>query len=133
MSFDSPTIAGVPLDYCLTFGTGCGEEAARHFCQKLQGFANVSDYQQASKYASQTYIPSDGTFCQDQNCQTFESITCTGWFAAAGAHGRCRGKDARAPSVARHERMAVRSTSLLLQARQPQTRGVMRLHDTPLA
>lgn len=76
--FGGPTVGGVPLDFCLTFGAGCGEEAARYFCQALQGFANVSEYQLAGQYANRTYIPSSGTFCEDKNCQTFESITCTG-------------------------------------------------------
>lgn len=88
--FGGPTVGGVPLDFCLTFGAGCGEEAARYFCQALQGFANVSEYQLAGQYANRTYIPSSGTFCEDKNCQTFESITCTGqWLGgpwAAGGH-----------------------------------------------
>jgi hypothetical protein len=74
-TFINPTIDGIRVDRCLTWGTNCGEPAASAFCRK-KGFARATDWKWQG--TSKTIIPSSGKICVASlfPCGGFTRIVC---------------------------------------------------------
>jgi hypothetical protein len=74
--FEPPTLNGSRLDYCVDWG--CGYQAALYFCQQ-QGYYDAARLG-GPVDVSQTVRPlsSNSPTCNDNNCQTFSFIECSG-------------------------------------------------------
>lgn len=77
--FSKPGFGGYRLDWCESWGTGCGEPAADRFCQRHYGseanavyFAIEADIGLRSPTKTQV----DGKVCAEGFCDGFYSITC---------------------------------------------------------
>ncbi len=76
-AFDSPKLGENRLDWCLNWGTGCGEEAATAWC-KTVGFDKAVDTKQAPDIGASmpTKLIATGEVCDQSYCDGFTSITC---------------------------------------------------------
>jgi hypothetical protein len=76
-TFDSPKLGDNRLDWCVNWGTGCGEEAATAWC-KTVGFDKAVDAQQAPDIGASlpTKLIATGEVCDQSYCDGFTSITC---------------------------------------------------------
>ena len=76
-TFDSPKIGDFRLDWCVNWGTGCGEPAATAWCK-----SNDYDHSVDSKpavdigAATPTKLIATGEVCDQAYCDGFASITC---------------------------------------------------------
>jgi hypothetical protein len=77
--FDTPQVNGVALDWCVTWGTDCGEVAAHRFCQ-LQGYGRSIGY--LTYTPGRTAVPGDGRICEGNSCGGFLRVECDGPIAA---------------------------------------------------
>lgn len=76
--FNNPMQGGNRLDWCHSWGTGCGAQAATAWC-KAKGFANgaVAFHIAADIGASTpTRLISTGAVCDQAYCDGFADITC---------------------------------------------------------
>lgn len=71
--FANPRVGGLPLDWCLNFGTGCGAPAANAYCQS-KGYNGAVNYAQRP-YVSFTRTVGTGQTCRN-NCDSFRWIRC---------------------------------------------------------
>jgi hypothetical protein len=69
-------VVPVAVDYCLHWGSECGQPAADRYCEWTHGgdwyatdFAKLDD-------VGLTYILGDATACEESYCDTFSHITC---------------------------------------------------------
>ncbi|MBI2835246.1 MAG: hypothetical protein HYX76_12550 [Acidobacteria bacterium] len=76
-TFVSPTVNGIPLDWCVTWATGCGLPMAQKWCQ-MQGCSGTVVSWSMTK-VPKTYLPTTGQTCNvpwGNVCGTFTSIVC---------------------------------------------------------
>ena len=74
--FLDPLVDGVPLDYCLEWGSECGEPAADAWC-RAQGYAGASTFEvRSSSPPTRTF--SSGQICDMVFCDRIISLTCIG-------------------------------------------------------
>lgn len=70
-----PLIKGMRVDWCLTWGTDCGQAAADHFC-KAQGYARAETWRW--EHVEPTIVQGDGNQCSGKDrCGGFSFIRCT--------------------------------------------------------
>jgi hypothetical protein len=76
-TFNNPSTSGDRLDWCMTWGQGCGAEAATAWCV-AKGFENASDFAIAEDIGSSTptRLLSTGAVCDQGFCDGFDYITC---------------------------------------------------------
>ena len=76
-TFVSPKIGANRLDWCLNWGSGCGEPAATAWC-KSKGFAKSVDSEEDNDIggSSPTRLLSTGAVCDQPYCDGFTFITC---------------------------------------------------------
>ena len=70
---DNPLVDGVPVDWCRSWGQGCGWPGAHAFCRDR-------GYERALRYdvftPGRTYLMSGDTYCTGPTCTAFQSVTC---------------------------------------------------------
>jgi hypothetical protein len=71
--FDRPEVNGVALDWCVTWGTDCGQAAADRYCQ-TQGYGRSIGY--LSYAPGRTYVPGDGRTCEGHLCGGLLRVEC---------------------------------------------------------
>lgn len=74
--FVDPKVDGVPLDYCLEWGSDCGKPAADAWC-RARGFAAASVFEVRTG-SPPTRIFSSGRICDMVFCDRIISLTCVG-------------------------------------------------------
>jgi hypothetical protein len=76
-TFNDPKIGPNRLDWCVNWGTGCGEPAATAWC-KTNEFDHSVDSKQAVDIgaATPTKLIATGEVCDQAYCDGFASITC---------------------------------------------------------
>ena len=76
-TFDSPKFSGNRLDWCVNWGTGCGQDAATAWC-KTEGFDVAVASEQAPDIgaATPTKLIATGEVCDQSYCDGFTSISC---------------------------------------------------------
>lgn len=78
-TFRNPRLsAGGPrIDWCLNWGTNCGEPAADEFCRR-QGFARAIDRRKDPDVDTVTLVMGDGRTCdgRERHCDSFSRIRC---------------------------------------------------------
>ncbi len=74
--FIDPLVNGVPLDYCLDWGSACGKPAADAWC-RAQGYAEASTFEVRGA-SPPTRIFSSGRICDMVFCDRIISLTCIG-------------------------------------------------------
>jgi len=76
--FPEPTLDGYRLDWCLDFGSNCGEPAATAFCQ-AQGYTDAVAWSVAQDIGAQdpTKVLGTGQVCAESFCDGFEQIQCS--------------------------------------------------------
>lgn len=76
-TFVSPIFAGYLLDWCVSWGTGCGADAATAWC-KTEDFEAATDVRRAADIgaATPTKLISTGEICDKSYCDGFSFITC---------------------------------------------------------
>ncbi len=73
--YSPPLVGGKRVDWCLTWGTDCGQPAADHFC-KIQGYAGAETWRW--EYVEPTIVLGDGNQCSGKRgCGGFSFIRCT--------------------------------------------------------
>ncbi|MEM9105415.1 MAG: hypothetical protein AAGC96_07140 [Pseudomonadota bacterium] len=77
--FRYPHLNNTRLDWCLNWGTNCGEVAANRFCQEM-GFLRANRYVKDTE-TGENGIPSlvydDDRLCTGRYCNAFRMIACT--------------------------------------------------------
>ncbi|MFC1720037.1 hypothetical protein ACFL00_02735 [Pseudomonadota bacterium] len=74
-TFANPAWQDRRIDWCLHWGSECGEAAASEFCRRLQ-FTHASAWTVAEDVGP-TLVLGDNKTCGDIGCDGFASITCT--------------------------------------------------------
>ncbi len=72
--FDRPSVDGVRIDWCLTWGTDCGKPAADRFCRD-RGLSHATRFDIA-RAVGPTRIIGSGQPCNDKRCDGFAFIEC---------------------------------------------------------
>ncbi len=72
--FHNPQVSGIPLDWCLTWATNCGQPAADYFC-RWKGFERASGFAEAVDIGY-TKILKTGQICRASFCDGFAYIDC---------------------------------------------------------
>ena len=76
-TFVSPKVGGNRLDWCLNWGTGCGEPAATAWCKSVGYFKSIDSEEAVDIGASTpTRLISSGAVCDQAYCDGFTFITC---------------------------------------------------------
>jgi len=70
---DNPLVDGVPVDWCRSWGQGCGWTGAHAFCRD-RGYERALQYEIFT--SGRTYITSSDNFCTGPTCTAFQSVTC---------------------------------------------------------
>lgn len=73
--FKHPKYGGNRLDWCYTFQKGCGQKAANAWCKQEQSYEKATTFKKGEN-VGKTRTIGDGSVCDDQDCDTFTSITC---------------------------------------------------------
>ena len=75
--YRQPKFNGMRLDLCLDWGVGCGEPAAKKYCQS-KGFDKVRRYVVANNIgaATPTRLIGTGAVCDQNFCDGFQKIVC---------------------------------------------------------
>ncbi len=76
VKFVDPKVDGMPLDYCLEWGSECGKPAADAWC-RARGFAAASAFEVRTG-SPPTRIFSSGRICDMVHCDRITSLTCVG-------------------------------------------------------
>jgi hypothetical protein len=79
MTFTNPMHDGYRLDWCHTWATDCGEQAAMAWC-KNKGYATATNWAQEVEVGARgfvTKIIGSGQLCNAPFCASFTSITCS--------------------------------------------------------
>jgi hypothetical protein len=76
-TFNNPMQGSNRLDWCYSWGTGCGAVAANAWC-KAHGFSSASAFSEAVDIgaSSPTRLISTGAVCDQGFCDGFAAITC---------------------------------------------------------
>jgi hypothetical protein len=76
-TFNNPMHGPNRLDWCLSWGTGCGAEAAKAWCVS-KGFAMATNFAIANDIGASTptRVMSTGAVCDQAFCDGFTHITC---------------------------------------------------------
>lgn len=76
-TFPAPKHQGRRLDWCRSFGKGCGADAATAWC-RTKGYARSNDFKQAPDIGARTptVTLADRKICSAQHCDGFAHITC---------------------------------------------------------
>ncbi len=76
-TFNNPMYNGNRLDWCVNWGTGCGQQAADKFCQ-AQGLTHATDFAEANDIGAShpTRLIGTGAVCDQGFCDGFTHITC---------------------------------------------------------
>lgn len=77
-TFIKPKFNGYALDWCKTFGHGCGKKAANSYC-KLKGFNKAIKWKKWSNPGIKTMTIGESSVCDPayHGCDSFKSIKCT--------------------------------------------------------
>jgi hypothetical protein len=70
---DRPMVDGVPVDWCRSFGQGCGWDGAHAFCHD-RGYERALRFQIFAP--GRTYLTGADAFCTGPTCTAFLSVTC---------------------------------------------------------
>jgi hypothetical protein len=73
--FKKPKINGYMLDYCRTWGKGCGKPAADAFCLK-KGLGASKLHAKWSNVGQPTQLIGTGQICDAPTCGSFSYIVC---------------------------------------------------------
>lgn len=73
-TFRYPTVNTRRVDWCKTWGQGCGEPAATYFCEQ-KGFVRANQWIE-DKDIGNTLVLGDNKVCNEAGCDGFKSITC---------------------------------------------------------
>ena len=75
--FNFPMYNGNRLDWCASWGQGCGQDAANLFC-KQQGFDHAAAYAEDDDIgaSSPTRVITTGAVCDQPFCDGFKVISC---------------------------------------------------------
>jgi hypothetical protein len=71
--FINPTLDGKRVDRCLSFGQGCNEPAATHWCRS-KGFERAVEWESAR--ARPTILQKDRSVCDFLICDGFTRVVC---------------------------------------------------------
>lgn len=76
--YRQPKFNGMRLDLCVDWGVGCGEPAAKKYCQS-KGFSKVRRFVVANNIgaATPTRLIGTGAVCDQNFCDGFELIRCS--------------------------------------------------------
>jgi hypothetical protein len=76
-AYNKPKYQGDRLDYCLTWGQGCGQDAANAFCQ-WKGHSSAQSFTVANDIGNSnpTRLIGTGAICDQGFCDGFGQITC---------------------------------------------------------
>lgn len=76
-TFVSPKVGGNRLDWCLNWGTSCGEPAATAWCKSV-GYDHSTDSEEAVDIGASTptRLLATGAVCDQAYCDGFTFITC---------------------------------------------------------
>ena len=80
--YRNPMVGGYALDYCRTWGSGCGKPAADAFCRR-KGHVRSVDYA-VRKDTPPTRVIGTRQTCNDPRCDRIVSVTCAGTGAKQG-------------------------------------------------
>ena len=77
VAYNKPKYQGDRLDWCLSWGQGCGQAAADAFCQ-WKGHASAMSFTEANDIGdtTPTRLISTGAVCDQDFCDGFKKITC---------------------------------------------------------
>lgn len=75
MRYDNPSVNGVLIDHCASWGTNCGQGGANAFCRR-QGHGAARSFQ--VKNPGRTVVLADNQVCEGGNCVGFTQVVCTG-------------------------------------------------------
>ncbi len=70
---DQPLVDGVPIDWCQSWGRGCGWSGAHAFCQE-RGYPRATHFEIYNP--GRTFIVGGNEFCTGRSCTGFLSVTC---------------------------------------------------------
>jgi len=70
---DNPAVDGVPVDWCRSWGQGCGWQGAHAFCRD-RGYERALSYEVFQP--GRTYLMSGDTYCTGPTCTAFQSVVC---------------------------------------------------------
>ncbi|UCH96285.1 MAG: hypothetical protein JSV88_05365 [Candidatus Aminicenantes bacterium] len=76
-SFKDPMYQGYRLDFCLEWGSKCGEPAASAWC-KMKGYDRANNWKKATNIGSisPTKVFQTGQICNQASCDGFSFIVC---------------------------------------------------------
>ncbi len=76
-TYNKPKFNGMRLDLCVDWGVGCGQPAAKKYCQK-KGWATAHSYVVANNIGAYapTRLIGTGAVCDQDFCDGFQKITC---------------------------------------------------------
>jgi hypothetical protein len=76
VTYEKPGVDNYRLDWCLTWGGGCGEPAARAFCE-LTGHDQLEGFEKDPNIGK-TLVLDDNRICRQRFCDSFTYIACSG-------------------------------------------------------
>jgi hypothetical protein len=76
-TYHKPKFKGMRLDLCVDWGVGCGQPAAKKYCQ-LKGWATVDSYVVANNIGADnpTRLIGTSAVCDQDFCDGFKQIVC---------------------------------------------------------
>lgn len=74
-TFNNPTVNGVMVDHCESWGTNCGQGGANLFC-RTQGYQGAISFQVVNP--GRTYNIGSQQVCEGGNCVAFSQVVCSG-------------------------------------------------------
>lgn len=77
-TFDNPKVGSNPLDFCFSWGDGCGKPAADAWCVN-NGFDESVSYAEATDIglSTPTRLISNGAVCDQAFCDGISQVTCS--------------------------------------------------------
>ncbi len=70
---DHPVVDGAPIDWCQSWGRGCGWAGAHAFCQE-RGYPRATHFELYNP--GRSFIVGGNEFCTGPACTAFLSVTC---------------------------------------------------------
>jgi hypothetical protein len=70
---DHPTVDGALIDWCVTWGRGCGWDGAHAFCRE-RGYDHATHFEIARP--GRTFLPNGNRFCTGPDCAGFTTVIC---------------------------------------------------------
>lgn len=76
-TYNKPKFNGMRLDLCVDWGVGCGQPAAKKYCQ-MKGWATAHSYVVANNIGAYapTRLIGTGAVCDQDFCDGFQKIVC---------------------------------------------------------